>query len=157
MLRAVEAFTALAPALPNLRYTKTFLKVPVYFILTSSSVPTIRLLYQFPQCTSYLIRSAVGTMGIPYLFTDIEPYCEVLRLGDQDSLSTLSLDFAHVNNKDLPLRVVIDGPCLVHSMYSRLIRHQDGRDGLFDLPTYWDVQDMCHGFLNQLEAHNVDV
>ena len=96
-------------------------------------------------------------MGIPYLFTDIVPHCEVLHLGDTKSHRTLNPDFAQSNKKPVPLRVVIDGPCLVHCMYSRLLGQQGGANGLFDLPTYQGVQDMCHEFLNQLEIHNVVV
>ena len=96
-------------------------------------------------------------MGIPYLFTNVQPYCEVLHVGDPKSHSTLSADPTIPSNTDVPLRVVIDGPCLVYAMYGRLINQDNGGIASFDLPTYEDIQYMCHAFLDQLEAHNIIV
>lgn len=87
-------------------------------------------------------------MGIPKLLQDLRPYAEDVNIGrcpDGSTLPTLE-------------KVVIDGPSMVHFVYSRILRRRDPSSiGVDVQPSYKEISVGVVKFLRDLLSRDIDM
>lgn len=90
-------------------------------------------------------------MGIPKLRQDLLPYAEEIILGcPREEFSKLSLPVIR--------NVIIDGPSLVHYIYSRLYpRYGFSEAGIDAQPSYKEINAGVVEFLTALTSREVDM
>ncbi|KAL2432261.1 hypothetical protein ABEF95_005004 [Exophiala dermatitidis] len=96
-------------------------------------------------------------MGIPRLSQDLHPYADHVILGQTQSSSTAppsEESGKHVHS------LIIDGPSLVYYIYNKLLGYKAFRScttAAISIPSYLEINQAAHHFLDDLTNHGVDV
>ncbi|KAG9781163.1 hypothetical protein KCU88_g3549, partial [Aureobasidium melanogenum] len=96
-------------------------------------------------------------MGIPRLSQDLHPYADHVILGQSQSFSTALP--SEESGKDVH-SLIIDGPSLVYYIYNKLLGYKAFRScttTAISIPSYQEINQAAHHFLDELTSHGVDV